>query len=81
MKRELILGWMGNPFKIQLKGLRLKAEVIEHFQKDNDAISRLGIRGLITEHQRDAAYDKLAKNIKKAIPTPPSGQGNNGGEG
>ena len=80
MKRELILGMWGEPFEIQLEGLRLKAEMIAHFQKDNDAISRLGIRGLITERQRDAAYDKLAKNIKKAIPAPPSGQGKRGAE-
>ncbi len=65
--RELILGWMGKPLKVQLKGLGLKRDLIEHFQKDNDGISRLGIRSIITPAQREAAYNRLAKEIQKAI--------------
>ncbi len=63
----LILGWMGQPLYIQLKGFRLSKDQIEHFQSDNDAISRLGIRGVISEAERDKAYGRLGKNIKQAI--------------
>lgn len=58
-------GWDAPPMKEQHPVLN--AYVAEHFDKDNVAVIRLHVRGLITDSQRDAAFRKLTKKIGSAI--------------
>ena len=58
-------GWGAKPMAEQLPMIRQKDA--EHFDKDNDAIIRLHVRGMLTDSQRDAAFKKLTKKIEQSI--------------
>jgi len=58
-------GWGAPPMGTQHPVI--PAEAAEHFDKDNMAVVRLHLRGLITDSQRDAAFKKLTKKIGTAI--------------
>lgn len=62
----LRFGLMADPFVKQLRGQGVKirdVKEVERCDADNEAISRLTIRGIITERQRDAARKKLAQRV------------------
>lgn len=65
MNREVILGW-GAP-SIQEQFPELPDDVSDHFQKDSEALSRLRLRGYVTDNQRDAILKKLFKSISTAV--------------
>ena len=54
-------------------GVRYHQHIIEHCQRDADAIVRLAIRGLITGSQKDAAFRKLVRKIDAAVIPPGNG--------
>lgn len=58
-------GWGAPPMKEQHPAL--PAFEADQFDKDNAAVIRLSVRGLITPSQRDAALKRLAKNIGSEI--------------
>ncbi|MEQ1950951.1 hypothetical protein [Mesorhizobium sp. CN2-181] len=62
---EVIFGWGAPPLKEQHP--ILPDETADHFDKDNMAISRLAVRGLLTASQRNAAHKKLTKAIETSI--------------
>lgn len=66
-RNEVIFGWGAPPVKEQHP--ILAADNAEHFDKDNMAIARLSVRGLLTTSQRDAAYKKLTARIEREIRT------------
>lgn len=60
------LGGVGPKLSEQgLEGL-LSAEDIAHFERDDEAISRVYVRGLIPHSAHVKARDKLAKRIQAA---------------
>nr|WMC99312.1 hypothetical protein RAR13_11705 [Aminobacter aminovorans] len=58
-------GWGARPMKEQHPVL--DEEVAAHFDKDNMAIIRLSVRGLITDSQKVGAFKKLTASIGKEI--------------
>lgn len=63
----VVFGWGATPMREQHPVLG--KEDAEHFDRDNTAIIRLHLRGLITTSQRDAAFKKLTRKIEDAIRT------------
>lgn len=59
------LGWDAPSFKEQFP--ELSDYDAAHFDLDNDAITRLRIRGYLTDSARDAAIKKIGKAIKKSL--------------
>lgn len=45
----------------------IEKETLEHYIKDNEAIGRLAVRGVITGSERGKAYERLSKKINKSI--------------
>ena len=68
-RHTLAFGWMNDPLAVQLtrQGLSFDAKVMDHHQKDSEAISRLRVRGVITNSEGDRAYDRLAKRVWKDV--------------
>lgn len=65
MKNHAEFGWGAPSFKEQFPALPdIEAE---HFDRDNEAMIRLSIRGYITPSQRDSAMKKITKKIEQAI--------------
>lgn len=64
-KTGVEFGWGAPPMKEQHPVL--PDDAADHFDKDNMAVVRCHLRGLITDSQRDAAFKKLTANIGKAI--------------
>lgn len=60
------LGAMCRPIAEQLPGL-LSKEDAKHLQLDNEAITRLYIRGLIPQRATDNARQRLLKKIQAAV--------------
>ena len=75
--QPLAFGALAPLLSEQLQWYSVPDETVKHFQMDNDAISRLRIRGLIPDSIADKAYDRLAKNIVKSIR---DGEAKNGGK-
>lgn len=65
MRNEVILGWGAEPIGVQHP--IIPAADADHFDRDNQAIARLSVRGLLTMSQRDAAYKKLTRSVEAAI--------------
>lgn len=59
------MGWGAPPMKEQHPVL--PDEVCEQFDKDNDAICRLSLRGMLTQSQADAARKKYVAKVADAI--------------
>ena len=59
------LGAITPPLKAQLQGI-LPAGELDIYDKDADAISRLAVRGLITEAAATRARKRLIRSIEKA---------------
>lgn len=54
------------PEQMASQNLTLSAHDLEHFEKDRIALGRLGVRGLLSECERDRAALRLLKKIAKA---------------
>ena len=66
MERNYVeMGWGAMPIKEQHPCL--PDEVAANFDADNLAISRLLLRGLITQSQANAARQKYVKKVETAI--------------
>lgn len=61
------LGSMAPPLSRQLRKFNLDKKKVKQFQRDNDAISRLYVRGIISETTKIRAYNALVRSIKKEI--------------
>ena len=61
------LGALAPDLKKQLKGFRVKKDILEHLQKDADAITRCAMRELSTDSQTHMMRGKLMKKIQKAV--------------
>lgn len=59
------MGWGARP--IQEQHPVLHEDVASNLDRDNAAISRLFLRGLITQSQADAARKKYVKKVAAAI--------------
>lgn len=64
---EIGLGALAPSLSEQGFGKLIEADSLKHFQKDNAAVSRLYVRGLISRSQADSAYSRLVKNISSSI--------------
>lgn len=64
-ENHVIFGWDAPPMKDQHPVL--PEPISEQFDRDNEAVIRLSIRGLITPSQRDSSFKKLTRNIESAI--------------
>lgn len=62
MKRNITLGAMAEPLSEQLAGI-IHPNFVEQFDKDASAISRLYIRGMITDAESNKARKRLMKKI------------------
>lgn len=58
------------PLAVQLQGYELGSLCIPHAQADADAITRLYVRGYISQKVKDAAQARLVKEMKRAMKTP-----------
>jgi hypothetical protein len=70
MNKDLSFGALSPPLSEQLAGLGLKVLTIRHFQRDADAITRLLVRGLMSESHGHLARGRLARRISEAIREP-----------
>ena len=64
-RNSVEMGWGALPMKEQHPILH--SDVAGQFDADNDAISRLYLRGLITQSQADAARKKYVAKVGVAI--------------
>ena len=65
MSKQIIFGWGAPKFKEQFP--ELPDAVAEHFDKDNEAMIRLHVRGYTTDSARTATMKKLSKAISNAV--------------
>ena len=65
MRVEITFGALAKPLREQLalQCLSPNNGVVRHWQRDADAISRLSVRGLLTEAGTSQARRRLLKNI------------------
>lgn len=78
MTEQIVFGWGAPTFKEQFP--ELLDEVAEHFQKDSEALTRLRIRGYITDSQRNSIINKLGKEISKSVSESRTALAQGGGE-
>ena len=64
-RSEVVLGWCAEPVGVQFP--ELPEREAQHFTKDSQDISRLRVRGLLSRSEADKAYDRLAKEVRKAV--------------
>jgi hypothetical protein len=58
---------MAKPLHEQLD---LKPGVVEGFQVSVDAVALLYLKGILTEHERNRSYDRIAKKLEKFLYKP-----------
>lgn len=68
---HLVFGWAAPSFAEQVPSL--SAENAEHFDKDNAAIVRLHLRGLLSDGERDKAIKRTHRAIVRAVPRKATG--------
>lgn len=66
MSVDISFGALCPPLADQLPAGTIPAETLDHLQRDADAITRLAVRGLLTDAQIHAARSKLVKKIASA---------------
>lgn len=66
MEIEISLGCYSEKLSKQLAG-RIHPDNLAHFDMDADGITRLYVRGLLTERERDSARKRLIKSIQGAL--------------
>ena len=64
-KNEVVFGWGAPPLQEQHPAL--SEHIAEQFDTDNKNISRLRVRGLISDSELRAIHRRLVKNIEKEI--------------
>jgi len=64
---EIEFGAMAPNLKTQLAKINLKADFIEQYQKDVDAISRLNVRGLLTDSAALAARKRFMAKLVQTV--------------
>jgi hypothetical protein len=64
---DIRLGAMAPNLAEQLDGLGIPADKLEAINNDAHAITRLKVRGKLTEREADAARKRLVKDITKAV--------------
>lgn len=69
---EIYFGATCAPLREQLAGYELGSLCLPHAQADADAITRLYVRGYITQAVKDAAQKRLVGEMKRAMKTPPT---------
>jgi hypothetical protein len=70
MKFGIHFGAMVDPLRDQIEsqGIQIAHEtLLDACQKDADCVSRLHIRGILTEAQMRSAEKKILKNIQKCV--------------
>lgn len=67
IKWGLHFGALAPPLAEQLAGFDLDAEKVDLWQQDADAITRLGVRGVITDGEAKSAYQRLGRQIEHEI--------------
>lgn len=68
MNLSIQFGALAPDIKRQLPpGVVMADGDLEHFQRDADSITRLSVRGLITDAAKNAARQKLMERIVKAV--------------
>jgi hypothetical protein len=63
MEIEIHFGALTPPLSEQLSNFKIDEKNLAHYQRDADAITRLSVRGLITDSMKGQTYKKLLKNI------------------
>jgi len=64
-KLSLVFGSTAEPLIEQLAGFGFDEKKIAHWQKDADAIARLGVRGILSHAEMDKARKKLMNRIAR----------------
>lgn len=67
MSVEIRMGGMSPKISQQLRGKGLPMQMLRHFDKDADAITRLYVRGFLTNRECSASRERLAKKITQLI--------------
>lgn len=64
-KVSIEVGLIVDALGVQLTGhgLKFDKEKVEHFDKDNAAVSRLVVRGVLTHTEAQKAYSRLLKKV------------------
>lgn len=62
-KLHMTYGALAIPLRRQLRGLGISREAIAHFQRDSDAVTRLAVRGLVSEAEARRIRQRLTKMI------------------
>jgi len=65
MSNTVVFGWGAPPISEQFP--TMDADAAQKFDADSDALTRLRMRGYVTDSQRDAIIRKMAKAVGKAI--------------
>jgi hypothetical protein len=65
MPGHIEFGWGAAPFGLQLPTLSTLDAA--HFDKDNEAIVRLSLRGFLTEAERDRAIKRVTREVRAAL--------------
>lgn len=65
---QVEFGWGAKPFIDQFPAMDPSAA--EHFDKDNEAMIRLRLRGYLTDSQRNQVMKKIATSVGKSLATP-----------
>lgn len=67
MSVEIRFGGMSPKISQQLRGKGLSLKVLRQFDKDADAITRLYVRGFLTNRECSAARTRLGRKITQLI--------------
>lgn len=63
---QIAFGALAPTLVDQLAGSKVPVEKLEAFDRDADAVTRLVVRGLLTQSQANAARKKILKEIVAA---------------
>jgi hypothetical protein len=67
MPTQVTLGCFEPKLKDQLKGLKLPARELDFIQRDADAVTRLAVRGILTQAETNRARKRVVVEIKALI--------------
>jgi hypothetical protein len=64
-KETIEMGWAASPVQEQFP--ELPKEIAEAFDTDNQQLTRLSVRGILTKGEADKARARYVKNISRAV--------------
>lgn len=67
MKFTISIGAMAPPFSKQLKGMGFSKDLLKEWQKTNDSITFLSIKGMMSDSQRTSCEKRLINQIKRNL--------------